>query len=90
MNSVGRADGNEDPLAQLKAEAHEAMQHQDVKKKLTPEEIEALETGNISNSDGSDIFCEAAMEEEEANLKAMQRDEVNVKKPKKPWWRFGI
>jgi hypothetical protein len=100
MNSVGRADGKDDPLAQLKAEAHEALQdaNQQNKKKLTPEEIQALESG-MSYSAGSDVEvavaapADIAAIEEEANLKVFrnnQQNESGSEKPKKPWWRFGF
>lgn len=91
MNSVGRADGGgggEDPLAQLKAEAHEAMMQggqadRSHNKKLTPEEIEALESGMSSPrfaaaGDGNVEVAVAAPAdiaaiEEEANLRVFRQ-----------------
>jgi hypothetical protein len=101
LNAVGRADGDEDPLAQLKAEANEAMQYQTVKKKLTPEEIQALESGTITTSGGDDdggeqflvevtgvaVPIDISTIEEEANL---NQNGIVEKKLQKPWWRFGF
>ncbi|KAG7360655.1 hypothetical protein IV203_035754 [Nitzschia inconspicua] len=103
MNSVGRADGDDDPLAQLKAEAHEALQdaQQKNKKKLTPEEIQALESGMSGGHDGLSggemiemavgAPADIAAIEEEANLKVFQlKNQPKDDTPKKPWWRFGF
>jgi hypothetical protein len=106
MNAVGRGDGEEDPLAQLKAEAHEAREAAtaEQRKKLTPEEIQALESGMTgSGADGARVDVavaapeEIAALEEEANLKVFQRtqkatmmDGTTEQPKKKPWWRLGF
>jgi hypothetical protein len=98
MNSVGRADGEEDPLAQLKAEAHEAQESAKENRKLTPEEIQSLESG-MTGGVGLDVEvavaapADIAALEEEANMKifrAKQQAENGDKKTKKPWWRLGF
>lgn len=104
MNAVGKADGNgenADPLAQLKAEAQEARadRERNKAKRISKEEIEALESGmnargDIEGGSGQIEVAVAAPEdiarlEEEANLRAFQRQGEQVPK-KKPWWRFGF
>ena len=91
MNAVGRSDGEDDPLAQLKAEAQEARDSASnptlSQRKMTPEEIMALESGMGSKEDehgrmfgpGDDVEVAvaapadiAALEEEE-NLKIFRQ-----------------
>ena len=82
MNAVGRGEGEEDPLAQLKAEAHEAREAltAEQRKKLTPEEILALESGMTgTGGDGGEFEiavaapADIAALEEEANMKVFQQ-----------------
>mmetsp|Transcript_47560 Transcript_47560/g.115875 ORF Transcript_47560/g.115875 Transcript_47560/m.115875 type:complete len:259 (-) Transcript_47560:198-974(-) len=91
MNAVGRSDGEDDPLAQLKAEAQEARDSTSnptlTQRKMTPEEIMALESGMGSKEDehgrmfGSEDDVEVAVAapadiaalEEEANLKIFRQ-----------------
>ena len=101
MNSVGRgggggSDGTDDPLAQLKAEAQEALDHREktgATGRMTPDEIFELESGSggTSVADGDEAVINL---EEEANSKTFhqqqQKDESGGGKKKKPWWRFGF
>ena len=101
MNSVGRgggggSDGTDDPLAQLKAEAQEALDHREktgATGRMTPDEIRELESGSggTSVADGDEAVINL---EEEANSKTFhqqqQKDESGGGKKKKPWWRFGF
>mmetsp|Transcript_47561 Transcript_47561/g.115877 ORF Transcript_47561/g.115877 Transcript_47561/m.115877 type:complete len:272 (-) Transcript_47561:50-865(-) len=93
MNAVGRSDGEDDPLAQLKAEAQEARDSTSnptlTQRKMTPEEIMALESGMGSKEDehgrmfGSTDDVEVAVAapadiaalEEEANLKIFRQSQ---------------
>lgn len=103
MNSVGRADGEEDPLAQLKAEAIEAEAAAAASKnkgKMTQEEILALESGMTAGGKYGEVEvavaapADIAALEEEANMKVFRAKQQEVaggeQKPKKPWWRFGF
>ena len=101
MNSVGRgggggSDGTDDPLAQLKAEAQEALDHREktgATGRMTPDEIRELESGSggTSVADGDEAVINL---EEEANSKMFhqqqQKDESGGGKKKKSWWRFGF
>jgi len=106
MNAVGRGDGDpaegEDPLAQLKAEAQEARDHRDrseagSNRRMTPDEIRALESGLGSagamtggEADGDRIITEVAVAapadiaaiEEEANLKIFRKQQEKDEEPK--------
>jgi len=106
MNAVGRGDGvaseGNDPLAQLKAEAQEALEHRDRVEgggRMTEDEIRALESGIMRDDgevDGDRIITELAVAapadiaalEEEANLKIFRKkqDEGEEPKPKKSKW----
>lgn len=97
MNAVGRADAN-DPLARLQAEAQEAKDARDKSqaRRLTPEEVAALESG-MTRRDGGGMEvavaapAEIAQLEEEANLRIFRTDNsVEASTKKKPWWRFGF
>lgn len=97
MNAVGRADAN-DPLARLQAEAQEAKDARDKSqaRRLTPEEVAALESG-MTRRDGGGVEvavaapAEIAQLEEEANLRIFRTDNgVEASTKKKPWWRFGF
>merc|ERR1711935_256171 len=99
MNSVGRSDEESDPLAQLKEEAQEArqMKANEHNRKLSPEEIAALESGMTGGYDKNSMVevavaapAEIAEIEEQANLKVFQSKQGNEEKKKKPWWRFGL
>ena len=108
MNAVGRSDtdstSESDPLAQLKEEAREARQQKDKDnaRKLTPEEIAALESGISTEGREGQVElavaapADIAQMEEEANLKVFQQQQQNqttnggATKKKKPWWRFGF
>ncbi len=105
MNSVGRGDGDDDPLAQLKAEAHEAQESAAKNRKLTPQEIQALESGMTHGQFDRPADLEIAVAapadiatlEEEANLKIFRQKQNELsgesgedRKHKKPWWRFGF
>jgi hypothetical protein len=88
MNAVGKSGGEgEDPLAQLRAEAEEmratdaALLHRT--ERLTPEEIERLESG-LSDDVAAPLAGGGtdAVEEEGAL--------PSGDKPKKAWWRFGF
>jgi hypothetical protein len=93
MNAVGgQGDAENDPLAQLKEEAQEArqMKANDHNRKLSKEEIDALESGLAGAYDETTklevaVAAEIAAIEEEANLKIFGDE-----KKKKPWWRFGF
>lgn len=84
MNAVGR-NGEEDPLAVLRAEAEDVRQENLAfrrgEQKMTPEEIERLETGRLGGAGRDEA---APGEEEDASL------EGGAQKKKKPWWRFGF
>ena len=100
MNTVGRGDeAEDDPLAQLKAEAQEARVRQSNNKPLSKEEVEALESGISADQYDSNTRLEVAVAapadiaqlEEEANLKVFsKKQQEGVAKKKKPWWRFGF
>ncbi|KAL3905159.1 MAG: hypothetical protein SGARI_004590 [Bacillariaceae sp.] len=104
MNSVGKADGDEDPLAQLKAEAHEAelLSKEKNNRKLSQEEIQALESGMTGGGGkyGANVQvavaapADIAVLEEEANMKVFRAKQQEISgedgKKKKPWWRFGF
>ena len=100
MNTVGRGDeAEDDPLAQLKAEAQEARVRQSNNKPLSKEEVEALESGISADQYDSNTRLEVAVAapadiaqlEEEANLKVFsKKQQEGVTKKKKPWWRFGF
>mmetsp|Transcript_8054 Transcript_8054/g.21780 ORF Transcript_8054/g.21780 Transcript_8054/m.21780 type:complete len:172 (-) Transcript_8054:536-1051(-) len=104
MNAVGRGDQNAadgieaDPLAQLKAEAQEARVANEHKRRLSPEEIEALESGVTYSKDAQVEVAvaapaEIAQREEEASMKVLQRKQAEAgdeTQKKKPWWRFGF
>lgn len=105
MNAVGRPDtdstSESDPLAQLKEEAREARQRKDKDnaRKLTPEEIAALESGISTEGREGQVElavaapADIAQMEEEANLKVFQQNQTTNGEPtkkKKPWWRFGF
>ena len=99
MNAVGRNDEENDPLAQLKEEAQEARLNKanEHKKRLSPEEIAALESGMTGGYDKNakvEVAVAAPAEiaeiEEQANLKVFQSKEGGEEKKKKPWWRFGF
>jgi hypothetical protein len=99
MNAVGRSDGEDDPLAQLKAEAQEARDSTSnpalTQRKMTPEEIMALESGMGSKEDehgrlfGSSGDVEVAVAapadiaalEEEANLKVFRQRQQQQQQP---------
>jgi hypothetical protein len=89
MQAVGRSGEEEDPLSQLKAEAQEARGNQQHNKRLTKEEIEALESGT---SDEYDEKVDIAEIEAEANLKvfATKQEGGEPEKKKKAWYRFGL
>eukprot|EP00526_Cylindrotheca_closterium_P023528 CAMPEP_0113631120 /NCGR_PEP_ID=MMETSP0017_2-20120614/16173_1 /TAXON_ID=2856 /ORGANISM="Cylindrotheca closterium" /LENGTH=170 /DNA_ID=CAMNT_0000541619 /DNA_START=70 /DNA_END=582 /DNA_ORIENTATION=+ /assembly_acc=CAM_ASM_000147 len=98
MNAVGRSDEESDPLAQLKEEAQEARQSKanEHKKRLSPEEIAALESGMTGAYDKNSKVevavaapAEIAELEEQANMKVFQSKQGGEQK-KKPWWRFGF
>jgi len=110
MNAVGRNDSRalateEDPLAQLKAEAQEAKEIRQRQKaqRMSQEEIAALERGDssakrnsvaVTSVDDVDELEQAANRkifEQEGELKeeAAASNNENAKK-KKPWWRFGF
>jgi hypothetical protein len=93
MNAVGKSDGDDDPLAQLKAEAQEARDSTSnptlTQRKMTPEEIMALESGMGSKPDSADVFgdgqyvevavaapADIAALEEEANLKVFRQKQM--------------
>ena len=99
MNAVGRSDAENDPLAQLKEEAHEARlsKANEHKKRLSPEEIAALESGMTGTYDKNSKVelavaapAEIAEIEEQANMKVFQSKQGGEEKKKKPWWRFGF
>ena len=107
MNAVGRGDvltggssgsgengEEEDPLAQLKAEAQEALDHRNKVEsegggsgsggRMTPDEIRALESGAVLGADMTAL-------EEEANRNILGlNNSNNGEKKKKPWYRFGF
>jgi hypothetical protein len=108
MNAVGRGDvltgggsdngEEEDPLAQLKAEAQEALDHRNKVEsegggsgsggRMTPDEIRALESGTVLGADMTAL-------EEEANRNILgfnnnNNNNNNGEKKKKPWYRFGF
>jgi hypothetical protein len=96
LNQVGRS-GGDDPLALLKAEAQEAREKKH--RKLTPEEVAALESGMMGGDGEREGEIEVAVAapadiaqiEEEANLKVFrQKQGGEESKKKKPWWRFGF
>lgn len=98
MNAVGRSDEESDPLALLKEEAQEARQSKanEHKKRLSPAEIAALESGMTGAYDKNSKVevavaapAEIAEIEEQANMKIFQSKGGDEKK-KKPWWRFGF
>jgi hypothetical protein len=90
MQAVGRSGPEADPLAQLKAEAQEARQNKEHNKRLTKEEIEALESG--VSAENNVEKAEIAEIEEEANLKVFAKKQggAEPEKKKKGWWRFGF
>ena len=95
MNAVGKADAD-DPLARLQAEAQEAKDSREKShaRRLTVEEVAALESGMTTQQENGGGRSEIAALEEEANLKIFGKEngdngEVSNKK-KKPWWRFGF
>ena len=95
MNAVGKADAD-DPLARLQAEAQEAKESREKShaRRLTVEEVAALESGMTTQQENGGGRLEIAALEEEANLKIFGKEngdngEVSNKK-KKPWWRFGF
>jgi hypothetical protein len=96
MNAVGKADAD-DPLARLQAEAQEAKESREKShaRRLTVEEIVALESGSTTQQENGGGRAEIAALEEEANLKIFGKEngdnggEASNKK-KKPWWRFGF
>eukprot|EP00980_Cylindrotheca_fusiformis_P024295 scaffold11725_cov116-Cylindrotheca_fusiformis.AAC.4 len=97
MNAVGQADATDDPLAQLKEEAQEARQSkaQEHNRKLSKEEIAALESGMTGEySESTEIAVAAPSDiadiEEEANRKVFKQKQEGEEKKKKPWWRFGF
>jgi hypothetical protein len=100
MKAVGKGDGNaeSDPLAQLKAEAREAEEDNQHKRKLSPEEVEALESGLTGEYDETSKLevavaapAEIAELEEEATLKVFRKKQgYEPEKKKKPWWRLGF
>jgi hypothetical protein len=97
MNAVGKSQEGIDPLAQLKAEAQDAREHNQHNRKLTPEEVQALEsglTGEYDNSTKLEVAVAApagiAQLEEEASLKVLRQTQGEVQEKKKPWWRFGF
>jgi len=97
MNAVGKSQEGIDPLAQLKAEAQDAREHNQHNRKLTPEEIQALEsglTGEYDNATQLEVAVAApagiAQLEEEASLKVLRQTQGDVQEKKKPWWRFGF
>jgi hypothetical protein len=99
MNAVGKGDAEDDPLAQLKEEAQDARQLKDNehKRKLSKEEIAALESGLTVEHDGTTKLevavaapADIAQLEETANLKVFQQKQGDKEKKKKPWWRFGF
>mmetsp|Transcript_25753 Transcript_25753/g.48005 ORF Transcript_25753/g.48005 Transcript_25753/m.48005 type:complete len:206 (+) Transcript_25753:3-620(+) len=101
-NSNNNTNSNEDPLAQFKAEAYEARELAASKRKLSPEEIQALESGMQGRDDNdSDEYevvevavaapADIAAMEEEANLKVFrqrkqQGGETDAEPPKKKPW----
>ncbi|CAJ1942248.1 unnamed protein product [Cylindrotheca closterium] len=98
MNSVGKSDAENDPLAQLKEEAQDARvsKANEHKKRLTPQEIAALESGMTGAYD-KNAKVEVAVaapaeiaELEEQGLKVFQSKQGGEEKKKKPWWRFGF
>jgi hypothetical protein len=98
MNAVGKSQEGIDPLAQLKAEAQDAREHNQHNRKLTPEEVQALESG-LTGEYGMASKLEVAVAapadiaqlEEEANLKVLrQKQQGDVHEKKKSWWRFGF
>ncbi|OEU14021.1 hypothetical protein FRACYDRAFT_242374 [Fragilariopsis cylindrus CCMP1102] len=107
MNAVGRGDvltggssgsgengEEEDPLAQLKAEAQEALDHRNKVEsegggsgsggRMTPDEIRALESGAVLGADMT-----ALEEEANRNILGLNTSKDGEKK-KKPWYRFGF
>jgi hypothetical protein len=97
LNQVGRSQEGSDPLAQLKAEAQEARAEKDKHRKLTPEEVAALESGMTGGEHSGDIEvaiaapAEIAQIEEEASLKVFRQKQGGEElKKKKLWWRFGF
>ena len=98
MNAVGKSQEGIDPLSQLKAEAQDAREHNQHNRKLTPEEVQALEsgpTGEYDNSTQLEVAVAApagiAQLEEEAHLKVFRQTQGDVQeKKKKAWWRFGL
>jgi hypothetical protein len=104
MNAVGRGDvltgggsggdEEEDPLAQLKAEAQEALDHRNKVEsegggsgsggRMTPDEIRQLESGGVIDGNMTAL-------EEEANRNILGlNNNKNGEKKKKPWYRFGF
>jgi hypothetical protein len=98
MNAVGKSQEGIDPLAQLKEEAQDAREHNQHNRKLTPEEVQALETGRTEEYDQATKLqvavaapADIVQLEEEANLKVFGQKQGDVQeKKKKPWWRFGF
>eukprot|EP00339_Tiarina_fusa_P025140 CAMPEP_0116998342 /NCGR_PEP_ID=MMETSP0472-20121206/1444_1 /TAXON_ID=693140 ORGANISM="Tiarina fusus, Strain LIS" /NCGR_SAMPLE_ID=MMETSP0472 /ASSEMBLY_ACC=CAM_ASM_000603 /LENGTH=167 /DNA_ID=CAMNT_0004697459 /DNA_START=157 /DNA_END=657 /DNA_ORIENTATION=- len=94
LNQVGRSQEDSDPLAQLKAEAQEAREEKSKHRKLTPEEVAALESG-MTGGDGErpgDIEvavaapADIAQIEEEANLKVFRQNQGEEEPKKKKAW----
>ena len=99
LNAVGKADADNDPLAKLKAEAKEAQDQNKHHRRLSSQEIEALESGLSGEYDETTELtvavaapAEIAQAEEDANLKVFRQKQQDAagKIVKKPWWRFGF
>jgi hypothetical protein len=84
MNAVGKSQEGIDPLAQLKAEAQDAREHNQHNRKLTPEEVQALESGAVGDP------ADTAQLESEVDVKVSRQKQGDVQEKKKPWWRFGF
>jgi hypothetical protein len=97
MNAVGKSDTKDDPLAQLKEEAQDARENKGVdhNRKLSKEEIDALESGRGGGPDDTaklEVAVAAQIDkiEEEANAKIFNQKQGGDEKKKKPWYRFGF
>jgi hypothetical protein len=98
MNAVGKTSPNgidDDPLAQLRAEAEDvrrtdlALLHRT--KKMTPQEIELLESGVGTIGVGSGNEMEDGTTTTSGGGGGMvPAGTENKKGNKKPWWRFGF
>lgn len=106
MNAVGSGDvpagQEEDPLAQLKAEAQEAKMNRELQnaRRLSSDEIAELESGMNARGEMSGKVevavaapADIARLEEEANMKVFNTKSGQGSagsEKKKPWWKFGF